>query len=174
MSKKTEVLKFVGPCDWIKVEESTRDMYEFNEETQRFDKPSSCEGVYSISMTLTPEDYKRLKQSGSMAAKHSKLNEAGEDVVRFRRQHVKYGRDGKVLEWASGAPKVEHPSGDPWDFEKEGNLGNGTLLEAHVSVYPTRFNPGTRLEKIVVLNQVEYVPENKDEQEEEKEKSFVD
>ena len=145
---------FKGTAQWAKVFEEIRDMTEWNDDTKAFDKPSSTDGVYSIEVTLDAEAYKALKRTGSLAAKHSKENEAGEDVVRFKRPHKKVGKGGKVLTFASGAPKVVDATGSPWNFVEDGEIGNGSEVEVTVTVYETSFSPGTRLDKVKVINHV--------------------
>lgn len=159
----TKILKLKGTVMWARVFEDTRDMYEFDEDTGSFTKPSSCGGTYSLDLVVDDATYRELKLSGSLAAKNSKLNDAGEDVVRFKRQHEKIGKGGKLLEFASGAPQViDGSTGLPWDLEKQGNIGNGSEVEVEIAVYTTKFSPGTRLEKVTVLN---FVPvETKEEE----------
>ena len=151
----TKILTLKGTCQWAKVFPETRDMMEFDEETGGFTKPSSTGGRYSLELVMTPEDYRELKMSGSIAAKHSKMNEAGDDVVRFKREHVRKGKDGVVLEFASGAPKVtDGVTDEVWSLDEQGLIGNGSEVEITVAVYTTKFSPGTRLETVKVLNHV--------------------
>lgn len=151
---KSEYITIQGEALWAKVFPENRDMFEFDEETGAFDKPSTTDGKYIIQVAVDVENFKKLKRSGSLAPKHSKENEAGLDVVKLSRPHVKYGAGGKVLDFASGAPKVVDSMDQPWDLEKNGLIGNGSEVEVTVCVYQTRFSPGTRLEKVKVLNHV--------------------
>lgn len=151
----TKIMKLKGTCEWAKVFPETRDMFEYDEDTGGFTAPSSHEGTYSINLVLTPEDYRDLKMSGSLAAKNSKLTDAGEDMVRFKRFHLRKGKGGNVLEFASGAPKViDGTTGLPWDLDEQGLIGNGSEVEVTIAVYTTKFSPGTRLEEVRVLNHV--------------------
>lgn len=155
---KSKTIKIRGEASWAKVFENIRDMYEWNDDTGAFDKPSSTDGVYTINVALDMEEFKKLRRSGSLAAKHSKENEVGLEVVRFKRPHKKIGKGGKVLDFASGAPKVVNDLGEPWNFEEDGMIGNGSDVEVTVVVYETAYSPGTRLEEVKVLNHVPMEP----------------
>lgn len=151
----TKIMKFKGTCQWAKVFPENRDMLEWDDETMSFSAPSSHGGTYSIELIMSPEDYRELKMSGSLAAKNSKLNEAGEDVCRFKRQHERRGKGGVLLEFASGPPKViDAATGLPWDINSQGVPGNGSEVEVTIAVYTTKFSPGTRLEEVSVINYV--------------------
>lgn len=160
----TKIYKFQGTCEWAKVFEDNRDMKAWDDATQSFSAPSPCDGVYSLQLTMSDADYKQLKMSGSVAAKNSKFDEEGRDIVRFRREHVKKGKGGKVLDFASGAPKVTKADGSPWSFEDDGPIGNGSVVEVEVAVYDTAYNPGTRLEAVKVIDLVG-IPERDSEEE---------
>jgi len=151
----TKTYSFTGVCNWAKVFEDNRDMKAWSEEDQAFTAPSPCNGVYSLMLTMSDADYKTLKMSGSVAAKNSKFDDEGRDIVRFRREHEKKGKGGKILDFASGAPKVTKADGSPWSFEDDGPIGNGSTVQVEVSVYDTKYNPGTRLESVKVLDHVE-------------------
>ena len=154
----TQIITVRGEIQWAKVFPENRDMFEYNEETKAFDKPSSTDGKYSVNVALDMEEFRKLKRSGSMSCKHSKENEVGLDVVKLSRPHVKRGAGGKVLEWAGGPPKVVDVNDEPWDFDTDGFIGNGSDVEVTVAVYTTAFSPGTRLEKIKVITNVPIEP----------------
>ncbi len=162
---KSQYITVRGTASWAKVFEQNRDMYEFNEETGAFDLPSSTDGVYSIKVHLDMDEYKKLKRSGSMSCKFSKEDETGLEVVTFKRKHVHKGQGGKVLDFASGSPTVVDDMDQKWDLEKNGMIGNESDVEVTVVVYETRFNPGTRLEKVKVLNHVPVESKEKDNEE---------
>lgn len=151
---KSQTVVIRGEGSWAKIFESNRDMYEWNEDTGKFDAPSSTDGSYTINVALEMDEYKKLKRSGSLAAKNSKENEVGLEVVKLRRPHVKRGKEGKVLDFASGAPKVVNDMGLPWNIERDGLIGNGSDVEITLVVYETAYSPGTRLEKVKVINNI--------------------
>jgi hypothetical protein len=69
------------------------------------------------------------------------------------------GRD-----WDSGAPVVAKEDGTLWDYDTDGTIGNGSTVEVLLSVYDTRMKSivGTRLDKVIVLDHVEYIPPQDD------------
>jgi len=142
---------------WTQIFEDNRDMKGYNEATGAFDIPSPTNGRYSIFMTLTPEDFKKLKLTGSYAAKNSKFDDDGNDVVKFGRNHEHRNFKGELMDWASGPPKVVKADGTPWSFEDDGAVGNGSICEVEVTTYTTSKATGTRLEKVKVIIWVEEV-----------------
>lgn len=151
----SKFITVTGNAMWAKVGESERDMFEWNDATGSFDKPSSTDGTYSISVEVEPSVFKEIRRSGSLSARFAKESESGLDVVRFKRAHEKKGKGGAVLDFASGPPKVVDDMGQPWDFATMGSIGNGSEVEVTFCVYPTAYSPGTRLEKVKVLNLVD-------------------
>lgn len=148
---KSQIIKLTGTAYWPKVFEDTRDMYEYDEETGNFDKPSSVNGMYQITVELDDDEFKKLRRTGSMAAKFAKESEAGLDMVRFKRKHEAKGAGGKLLEFASGPPKVVDATGAKWDVDTMGDITNDSRVEVTVCVYQTAYSPGTRLEGVKVL-----------------------
>ena len=144
---------FKGKCNWAKVFEDNRDMMEWDDTTSSFSAPSSCGGMYSLELEMDPDDYKVLKKSGSLAAKFSKYDDEGNDLVRFKRKHEAMGKAG-LMDWASGPPKIMKEDGSKWDMETDGEIGNGSEVKIKVVVYTTSYSPGTRLESIKVLKHV--------------------
>lgn len=69
-----------------------------------------------------------------------------------------FGGAPKVLDWTEGRGSKS------WDFDSDGELGNGTKVTVKVSIYTGGRNPITRLEGVAVLDHVEY---NKQRSEEE-------
>lgn len=162
----TKTYTFTGKASWAKLSEANRDMYEWNAETMKFDKESSTNGRYSIQLEMNSSDYRELKKTGSMSAKHSKVSDDGFDVVRFNRPHEKYNFKGELMAFASGAPKVTDATGKSWDWEKDGLIGNGSEVEVTVSIYDTKYQPGTRLESVKVIDLVPYESVSAEETEE--------
>jgi len=146
----TKILTFEGTVSWAKVFPENRDMYQWNDQTMKFDKPSETDGRYSVNLEMSPDDYRELKKTGSVAAKNSKISENGFDEVKFSRPHERKDRNGDVMEWASGPPKVTM-DGKEYRLE-DGVIGNGSKCKVTVSVYDTKYSPGTRLESIEILD----------------------
>ena len=157
----TQIITLRGEISWAKgLFEDGKDMFEFNEDTGVYDKPTTTDGLYSVHVALDMEEFRKLKRSGSKACANSKENEVGLDVVKLRRPHTKRGAGGKILEWASGAPKVVDAHDNPWDVETMGIPGNGSDAECTVAVYTTSYSPGTRLEKVKIITNIPYEPED--------------
>lgn len=149
---KTKYYNFRGKGHWAKVFEGNRDL----EGPDGVWKAS--DGMYLINLEVEDDVFDEIADSGSQAADFAKENDDGVKVVRFKRPHVKFDREGNVLEWAGGAPKVFHKDGTPWDEGTDGYIGNGSEVEVRVAVYKAG-RVGTRLEAVRVLDLVEY--ENK-------------
>jgi len=156
---KSETFKFVGKCEYAMIFEDNRSMLGWNDATQAFDVPHPLGGRYSIGLIMDPADYKKFKMTGAYPALHSKYTEEGDDLVKLGRNHETRGRDGNVWKEVSGPVKVTHADGKPWDFEKDGAIGNGSTVEVEVTVYQTTKAPGTRLEAVKIIDLVEYAPE---------------
>jgi len=164
MSKKTIYKKYKGEVLYPKIFESNRDMFDYNLATGAFDLPSSCNGKYQLPLYMEPDDYTDFADTGAKLAEYGKFDEEkGKWLVRFKREHEKRDRSGNLLDWASGPPKVVDKDGKPWDPTIE--LGNGTEVEAEVVIYFAGRVYGTRLEKVKVLNLVEFEREEEKEEE---------
>ena len=68
--------------------------------------------------------------------------------------------EGK-FEWQGGAPAVANVKGQPWDFEMDGYIGNGSTGLVRVAVYPAGNSgrTGSRLESVQVVDHVEFESE---------------
>jgi len=75
--------------------------------------------------------------------------------VRLKRNNV------NRIEEFSGPPTVVHldegsSHGEPWDYNTDGLLGNGTKVKVKVVMYGEGHMAGVRLEKVGVLDHVAY------------------
>lgn len=122
------------------------------------DEHKDTGGVYTVKLVLDEEAKDKLRESNSQAydyPKRIKDTEGNEiEVYQFKRFHEKRDRAGKILEFASGQPKVVHADDTPWDVEDDGFIGNGSELEVTLTVYKAGRVYGTRLEKVKVLDYV--------------------
>lgn len=148
----TRNIKLQGKATWAKVFEDNRDMKGFEGAYEDHD------GGYTINVELEAEEFEKLKDAGSM-----KKGSMGEDgiIVKFLRKHK------DRFDWASGAPKVVKKDGSSWDFESDGAINNGSIVEVEVSVYDTSRSSikGTRLEKVKVLEAAALEPRRDDDDE---------
>jgi hypothetical protein len=146
---KNKYENFKGTAMWAQVFEGNRD---------RADWTADTDGQYKISLILSDEEFDRLKATGSQAADYAKTTDDGQKMVTFKRPHAKHDRSGKLMDWASGAPKVFHSDGTLWKDE-DGLIGNGSEVEVRVCIYNAG-RVGTRLEGVKVERHVEVTSED--------------
>tara|TARA_R110001583_G_scaffold177282_1_gene332303 strand:+ start:34 stop:537 length:504 start_codon:yes stop_codon:yes gene_type:complete len=142
----TRIVKLTGIGEWAKVFEDNRDMHGYDGVYE------SCDGACTIDVILDEDNLKKLKASRSI--KRGKPDPEGRGhTVRFVRKF-----DGGQAR-NSGAPVVLKPDNTPWSFDEDGFIGNGSTVEVTLSVYDTRMANivGTRLDKVKVLEHIEYV-----------------
>jgi hypothetical protein len=135
---KTQILELFGTLEWAKVFEHNRDRAAWNEEK---------EGEYKVTIILDEENTEKFKASGCGKAL---VAVDGGNKVTFARPHK-----GK-FEWQGGAPKVANIKGQPWDFETDGYIGNGSTGLVNVSLFNANGRTGSRLEAVQVVDHVEF------------------
>lgn len=148
---KTEVFKFTGKALWAKV-------YEADE----------FRGSRNFTMDLeVDKDNLALYKKAGIQGK-VKENENG-PVLKFKRPETKLIK-GVATTFAppkivdkDGNPIVEYKkNADGTGFDRIGDpvlIGNGSIVEVAVSVYPTSMGNGQRLESIRVIDLIEYRPD---------------
>ena len=143
----TRKIKLTGIGYWAKVFEQNRDLTGYE------DALKDIGGQCTVDVDLNGEELARLQASKSMLKGRESSDNPGLQRVRFRRKwQENYG---------GGAPIVVHADGTPWDFDTDGVIGNGSVVEVLLSVYDTSRKAivGTRLEKVRVVELVKYVAE---------------
>jgi len=145
MASKTTIVDLEGIAYWARVFEDNRDMIGYKPSPDVKGTFEDCEGAYTMDLYLEPEEATKLKESGS--ALQGGIDERG-FRVRLKRKHR------GPFAAASGAPKVVKEDDTEWDFEEDGPIGNGSKVKVRVSVYTTSMTPGTRLEKVKVIEHV--------------------
>lgn len=142
----TRKVKVSGIAEWAKVFSQNRDMEGFDGVYRDHD------GACTIDVIMDDDNLTALKASRSMK-KGSPDPQGRGTKVKFIRKYDT-GRD-----WDSGAPVVKKSDGTDWDFDLDGSIGNGSTVEVELSVYDTSRPAivGTRLDKVTVLELVEYV-----------------
>jgi hypothetical protein len=149
----TRRVKLTGRGYWAKVFEDNRDLTGFEDALK--DSGGQC----TIDVDLDATQMEKLQRSKSML-KGKPTEEVGITRVRFKRK------------WTDaiggGAPVVVKADGTTWDYDEDGTIGNGSLVEIVLSVYDTSRKAiiGTRLDKVKVIEHVEYNPDDDDEEEE--------
>ena len=149
MATRKVVLTGIG--EWAKVFEDNRDMKGFEGAWEEFN------GACTIDMILDDENMQILRNSKSMKKGTPDPEGRGTKVRLIRKFDT--GRD-----WDSGAPVVTKADGSKWNYEEDGTIGNGSTVQVTLSVYDTSRKGivGTRLDRIKVINHVEYQPEDED------------
>ena len=150
MATRKVVLTGIG--EWAKVFEDNRDMKGFEGAWEEFN------GACTIDMILDDENMQILRNSKSMKKGTPDPEGRGTRVRLIRKFET--GRD-----WDSGAPVVTKSDGSKWNYEEDGTIGNGSTVQVTLSFYDTSRKGivGTRLDRIKVINHVEYQPEDEDE-----------
>ena len=138
----TRKVKLTGTAEWAKVFEQNRDLKGFEGAYEAHD------GACTIDLLMDEGNVAALEASRSI--KNPKDMGNGIYKAKFVRK-FNTGRD-----WDSGAPSVVNASGDPWSFDHDGPIGNGSTVEVMLSVYDTSYKnrPGTRLDSVRVINHV--------------------
>jgi len=142
----TRKVKLTGIAEWAKVFTQNRDMEGFDGVYK--DHNGAC----TIDLIMDEDNLAALKASRSMKRGSPDPQGRGTKVKFIRKFDT--GRD-----WDSGAPVVKKSDDSDWDFSSDGPIGNGSTVEVELSVYDTsRPNiVGTRLDKVTVLDHVEYI-----------------
>jgi len=156
MSKgKTQYVKFVGPVKWAKVYE-----------------PDTFRGAsrWTIEQYLDEENLARRKAAGIQSK--VKSDELG-NYVGYKRNTTAIF-NGKINEFhppiiynKDGSKAVWYEVNETGDgFVRKGEpilIGNGSVCEVTVSVYPTQgFGNGQRLESVRIIDLIEYVREDRE------------
>lgn len=142
----TRKVKLSGIAEWAKVFTQNRDMEGFDGVYK--DHGGAC----TIDVIMDEDSLAALKASRSMK-KGSPDPQGRGTKVKFIRKYDT-GRD-----WDSGAPIVTWADGSSYDLDSDGPIGNGSTVEVELSVYDTsRPNiVGTRLDKVTVVDKVDYI-----------------
>jgi hypothetical protein len=150
----TRKVKLTGLSYWAKVFEDNRDLTGFE------DALKDIGGQTTIDMDLDDANLEKLKKSKSMKRGKDSPDNDGLTRVRFTRKWTE--------QYGGGAPTVVKADGSVWDYDEDGPIGNGSTVEVTLSVYDTSRKAivGTRIEKVKVLEHLEYNPDEEDEEEE--------
>jgi hypothetical protein len=131
----------VGTAMWSKVFEHNGELKDYQGNPHPFGKK------FKIDVILDKENKALYKASGS--AGKGKFDDDGNFIATFSR------KEKDRFEWASGVPEVLNADGTKFDATL---IPNGSKVEVEFSVYTTSMTPGTRLEKVIVLDLAEMPP----------------
>lgn len=144
----TRKVKISGLGYWMKIFEGNRDLTGFN------DQLKEVGGQCTMDLDLLPEEFDKLKKAKFMSAGKPSPDNQGYTRVRLKRKWQEtYG---------GGAPVVLGEDNNPWDYDTDGSVGNGSEVAVIVSVYDTKTPSivGARLEKVKVLLHKPYVTDD--------------
>ena len=127
-----------GKSLWAKVFDSNKELKDWQ------GNPHDFGGLFKIDVILDKENKAIYKSSGTSGK--GKFSDDGDFIATFKRKETTMA-GGKVLEWASGAPKVVNADGSAFTGTL---IPNGSDVEVEFTVYTTSMSPGTRLEKVIV------------------------
>jgi hypothetical protein len=147
----TRKVKLKGLAYWAKVFEDNRDLTGYE------DALKDIGGQTSVDVDLDADNLALLRKSRSMKRGSDSPDNDGMTRVKFTRKWTE--------NYGGGAPKVVKADGTDWDYDTDGTIGNGSLVEIILSVYDTSRKAivGTRREKVKVIEHVVYNPEDDDE-----------
>ncbi len=154
----TKKVTLEGIAEWARVFEENREMTGFKPTPQAVGAYEEYNGACKIDVIMNDVNYNKLKAKGSQ--KEGKVDDLGRGKkVTFIRK-FETGRD-----WDSGAPIVLKEDNTRWDYEVDGPIGNGSVVEVTLAVYDIKKygNTGTRLERVKVLEHKKYDPDGEDE-----------
>ena len=122
---------------------------------------TDCEGAYTMVQVLDKAQFEKLKKKGSQKKPIAKRLMDGVIAVKFERKHLVKMDDGTIIEKAGGAPKVVNASGNVWDTNVDGLIGNGSVAEVTNLLTSFKGKDGTNicrttLTKVKIVNHIVY------------------
>jgi hypothetical protein len=141
----TRKVVLTGYGYWMRVFEQNRDLLGYEGSLKELG------GQAVMNMDLDDENYGKLIGAKFM----DNMNAPSQDNPGHHR--VKFTRKW-TDQFGGGAPEVLKADNNPWDFDTDGLIGNGSKIAVIVQVYDTKNKKifGHRLEKIKVLEHVKY------------------
>ena len=154
----TRKVRIEGIAEWARVFEQNREMTGYKPTPQAVGAYEECNGACKIYVIMNDENFKKLKASKSMKSGTDDELGRGKKVTFVRKFET--GRD-----WDSGVPIVLKEDNTRWDYDVDGPIGNGSLVEVTLAVYDIKKygNTGTRLERVKVIEHKKYDPDEDDE-----------
>lgn len=144
----TRRVKLTGLAYWARVFPGNRDLTGFE------DALKEIGGQTTIDVDLDKDNMDLLQKSKSMKRGTPSPDNPGLTRVKFTRKWTE--------NFGGGAPVVHKADASNWDYDMDGPIGNGSKVSVILSVYDTSRKSivGTRLDKVTVLEHVEYNPDD--------------
>lgn len=148
----TRKVKLTGLIYWAKVFAENRDLTGF--ENALVD----IGGQTSVDFEMDSDNIAKLAKARSMKKGSPSKENDGLTKIKFTRKWTE--------NFGGGAPVVIKEDGQPWDYDMDGPIGNGSEGEVILSVYDTSRKGivGTRLEKVKVTKHKPYVMDEDDDE----------
>jgi len=148
----TRKVKLTGIAEWAKVFPEIRDLTGYKPTPDAIGTYEATDGACTINVIMDQENYDKLKATKSMKVGKDDPEGRGKRVALHRPYQTKN-------DWDGGPPLVLKSDGTVWDYSIDGTIGNGSLVEVYLAVYdiPKYGSTGTRLDKVKVLEHVEYI-----------------
>lgn len=155
---KTKYLTFTG---YIKYARIFPEYYDDN-----LDFHAKTEGQFNCNFYFaSDEDVETFLDSGvgPTSMGYNRIKEDGEfGCGKFTKLHRPF-KHPKVANFGGAPYVVDHTSGESnkaWSYDEDGALGHGTEVRVKISVWGEGSTAVIRLEKVAVVNLVEYTPED--------------
>ena len=140
-------VKVRAVLQWAKVFEENRDLTGFKKTPQSEGSYESTKGACTVDIIMDDDNVNLLKSVGW--GRGFKSDPEGRGMLTKAVRKFDTGHD-----FNSGAPEVFNGKNNkPWLFD-DGELGNGTIADVYIVVYDTAMGPGSRLDRIDVLDHV--------------------
>ncbi len=175
----TKWIQVDGFVEWAMVFPENRDLKSSNPRVQKaLDK---VDGMYKVAFYPKDEaEWDKLWKAGLSEEVYNSdkpRRQSGNSdfgvgdffIIKRKNKDIKEITDrdtGELIEHNfGGAPEIVHWSedkrGEPWSYEDDGALGNGTEVKMKLSIYGEHNDPSAtvRLEKLGIVNHVEYNPD---------------
>ena len=133
----SEMIYLKGKANWAKL------FPHYKDKNEDFHGPG---GAYTVDLIVEQEELEKYTSTGGRV--RPRVTDEGV-VLKLKRKHTHH------IEDFGGTPQVVDKDGNDWDGTM---LGNGTEVEAAITVYDSKTGKGTRLEGVRVLDLVEMPP----------------
>lgn len=153
--------KVTGIAYWVKIDPDNLDM--------GYQGAWEPDGRSSLNLDLTKEEFAKLKKAGT--SKQGKVSPDDPDLIRVSLDRPFVSPDWDEANKFGGLPKIVFKDGEAYDADTDPAIGNESEVTVIGTCYTTRMagRNGTRMDKIIINNLVEYDPDNVDDDDDDEE-----